>query len=103
MKKPARYELKKWLSENAVCGLKLHYYQTGTDTATTDWELIPVDGKSKRVRSDSVKDLITISPDWYRVLRLSERYIKEVEEYSVFEKKEHKDLTEYKRLKKKFE
>jgi len=103
MKKPGQYELKKWLYNNTIVGLKLHYYQTGTDTAATDWEMTPKEGRKKRVKSHSVKGLVDIRPDWIRVLQLEPRYVKEMEEYAAFAKKEAKDLALYEKLKKKFE
>lgn len=102
MKKPERYELKKWIYGRIVCGLKLHYYQTGTDTAETDWEMTDTNGKKKRVKADSVKGLVDLRPDWVAVLRLQDRYIREVEEWDNFAKKEAKDLAEFERLKNKF-
>lgn len=103
MKKPEQYDLKKWLWYNTIVGLKLYYYQTGTDTASTDWELTPKEGKKKRVKAHDVKGLVNISPDWIRVLQLDPRHVKEMEEYDAFAKKEAKDLAQYEKLKKKFE
>lgn len=102
VKKPENYELKKWLCENTIVGLELYNYQTGTDTAATDWELIPQDGKKKRVKSHSVEGLVTVRPDWIRVLSVTDIVAREVDEYKVFAKKEAKDLREYERLQKKF-
>ena len=103
MKAPNQYDLKKWLCDNTIIGLRLHYYQTGTDTAETDWELMPETGKAKRVVSSSVCGLVDIRPDWIRVMRVRAEVKKEVDEYKTFAKKESRDLREYKRLKEKFE
>lgn len=103
MKKPENYKLKKWLCENIIVGLHIHYYQTGTESADTDWELITGEGKSKRINANLIKHLVNVKPDWASVLRVNNEIIKEVNEYKIFAKKEAKDLVEYERLKKKFE
>lgn len=106
MKEPQYLEFKKWLVKNAIVGLTLHRaanYQTGTDTSDTDWELTAADGSKKRVKSHTVCTLVTLNPDWYRVLHPKPSVVKEVEEYSAFARKESRDLSEYKRLKAKFE
>jgi len=103
MKKPQDFELKEWLCDHKTKGLVVHYYQTGTDTADTDWELIPREGKSKRVKDHKVKDLVTLRPDWVRVMTVTDRVRREVEEYREFAKREAADLAEYERLKKKFD
>jgi hypothetical protein len=103
MKEPQYYEFKKWLCNNTIVGLKVHYYQTGTDTSDTDWELIPQTGKSKRVKAHTVRPLVTLRPDWVRVLQINAEVRREVEEYEKFAKKEARDLSEYRRLKAKFE
>jgi hypothetical protein len=102
MKKPASFTLKEWLCDNSIRGLIIHYYQTGTDTSDTDWELIPSEGKPKRVKADKVKDLVTVRPDWARVMTVTTQVVKEVQEYREFCKREAVDLAEYERLKKKF-
>jgi len=103
MKKPDNYELKKWLYDNFITGLKIHHYQTGTDTAATDWELIPHTGKSKRLRDHTIQKLVEVRPDYNSVLKPVNSVIKEVEEWGKFAKVEAKELAEYERLKKKFE
>jgi len=102
MVKPEKYSLKKWLTENIVVGLRVYYYQTGTDTSDTDWELTPAEGAKKRMKSHSVIDLVDLRPDWVRVLQVKSFVIKEVDDYKKFEKKEKKDLAEFERLKAKF-
>lgn len=102
MKEPTDWELKKWLCDNTVVGLRIHYFQTGTDTSETDWELTPATGKSKRVRSDRVSPLVEVRPDWVRVLSPLRSVVREVEEYTIFAKKEARDLAEFKRLSAKF-
>jgi len=103
IKKPAQYELKKWLCENWVVGLRLHYYATGTDTSDTDWELTPSEGKPKRVKAHAVCGLVDIRPDWVRVLQVKDSVQREIKEYDAFAKKEARDLSEYERLKRKFD
>ena len=103
MKKPTQYDLKKWLCENTIVGLRLYYYQTGTESSTTDWALIPIKGKPKRTKAERVRDLVDLTPDWVRVLQVKDSVLEEVEEYKKFAKKEAKDLATYERLKKKFE
>jgi len=102
MNKPEFYELKKWLRDNTICGLKVHYYQTGDDTADTDWELIPDTGKSRKVKADIISRYVEVRPDWVSVLRPLSAVIQQVNEYEAFAKKESRDLAEYERLKKKF-
>jgi hypothetical protein len=103
MEKPQDYELKKWLCEHLIRGLIVHYYQTGIDKSDTDWELIPLEGKSKRVKADKVESLVTLRPDWVKVMTVTDRVKREVEEYREFAKREAADLAEFERLKKKFE
>lgn len=100
---PNQYELKKWLCKNTVTGLVLHYYQTGTESSQTDWELIPLEGKPKRVPAESICGLVELRPDWIRVMHPHDRVIKEVEEYERFTKANAAELATYKRLKAKFE
>lgn len=103
MKKPHDYEFKKWLCENTIIGLRIYYYQTGTDTSDTDWELMPSEGKSKRVKATTVSPLVEVRPDWVRILQVRDHVRKEIVEYAKYAKSEAKDLAEYERLKKKFE
>lgn len=102
MKKPQDFELKEWLCSNAIKGLIIHRYQTGTDTADSDWELIPCEGKSKRVKACKVRDLVTMRPDCVRVMAVTDKVRREVQDYQEFAKREAADLAEYERLKKKF-
>ena len=83
--------------------MRLHFYPTGEDTSDTDWELIPQNGKSKRLKATTIKPLVVLKPDWVRVLQVNDGIKSEVTEYIAFAKKEAKDLAEYERLKKKFE
>ena len=99
---PKHYEVKKWLCENVIVGLKIHYYQTGEDRSSTDWELFPQEGKSQRWRASTVEDLVIFSPDWVRLFKVVDEVRKEVEEWKIFEKEEAHDLAEYRRLKEKF-
>lgn len=103
MKKPANYEFKKWLCDNTIVGLRLHYYPVGVDTADTDWELTTSSGTTKRVNQNTVQGLVRLDPDWVRVLRATDKVKREVDEYTAFAKKEAKDLATYERLRKKFE
>lgn len=103
MKEPHHYELKKWLCKNTIVGLKVHHYSTGIDTSDTDWELIPQTGNPLRVKEIVVRPLVTLRPDWVRVLQINAEVRREVEEYEKFAKKEARDLSEYRRLKAKFE
>ena len=103
MKEPEDIELKQWLCDKAIKGLIVHHYQTGTDTSDTDWELIPYEGKPKRVVADKVKRLVSVDPDWAHVMRVHDRVRSEVDEWNAFVKKEAADLAAYKRLKQKFE
>lgn len=102
MKKPIQYDLKKWLCEYTIVGLRLYYNQTGTETAETDWELMPSVGEPKRILAQIVQDLVVLSPDWVRVLRVKDIVRREIADYEKFAKKEARDLTIYERLKKKF-
>jgi len=100
---PDQYELKKWLYQNTVKGLILHHYQVGVDTSDTDWELIPANGKPKRVKARSVIQLVDLRPDWIRLVVLRDSFRKEVEDYDKFAKSNAAELATYKRLKAKFE
>ena len=102
MRKPKQFELKKWLCDHNIKGLILHYYQTGIDTSDTDWELIPTEGKSKRVKAHLIENLVYLRPDWVRVMGVRDSVIKEVKEYQAFAEREKEDLAEYARLKAKF-
>jgi cytochrome c biogenesis protein ResB len=102
LKQPQHFEFKKWLCNNIIIGLKIHYFQTGTDTSATEWELIPADGKSKRVTPSTVESLVTLRPDWVRVLQVKDSVRSEVAEHEKFAKKEANDLSEFDRLKAKF-
>lgn len=103
MIKPIDYELKKWLCDNIIIGCKVHYYQTGTDTSDTDWEIFTKEGGAKRLKRDMIMHLIRFSPDWIRLFAVEDCILREVEAYRNFAKREAKDLAEYNRLKKKFE
>ena len=102
MKQPEHYELKQWLASNTITGLRLYYYQTGTDTADTDWELTTKEGETLRVLASTVEPLVRVSPNWVRVLYIDGVYAREVEKYQDFAKREAKDLKEFARLKEKF-
>ena len=102
MRLPENYGVKKWLCENTIIGVKVHYYQTGTDTSETDWEVFPSEGKSQRWRAGTVRGYVQFEPDWVRLFKVLPSVRKEVEEWQAFEKKEKRDLAEYKRLKAKF-
>ena len=101
MKKPVDYELKKWINERYVSGLRLYYYQTDTESSDTDWELTDTEGKTKRIKSHRVFQLVEIRPDWIRLLRLRDEFQKEIETYDKFCNDNKKDLATYERLKKK--
>lgn len=103
MKKPTQYDLKNWIYEKGVSGVIVHYYQTGTDTADTDWELISLQGEKKRIKKSSVIGLLQFCPDWTRLMTLRKEFETEVIEYKNFITKEAKEFEEYKRLKNKFE
>ena len=103
MKKPKNYKLKKWLCENSIVGLKLYYYQTGTDTTRTDWELEAQSGEKERVVAETIKPLVNVLPDWVRVLNVKDSVKEEVKAWDDFADKESVDLAEYERLKAKFE
>ena len=101
MKKPEQYELKKFIMRG-ISGLKLHYYQTGTESSATDWELFTEDGKTKRVRAEKVGKLVEVRPDWIRILRLKPHLTAEVLKWEIFEKEHKAELAEFERLKEKF-
>lgn len=103
MKKPDGYEIKKWLCSNVICGLKLYYYQTGSDTSATDWELESISGEKKRFRDYLVCRYIQFKPDWVSAFEVSKSVIDEVKAWDEYEAKESDELAEYERLKKKFE
>jgi hypothetical protein len=103
MKKPENYDLKAWLSNHDIKGLIVHYYHVGTDSSDTDWELIPTEGNSKRVKASIVQELVTLRPDWMVVMDVKDSVLSEVNEYREFLKREITDLAEYNRLKQKFE
>lgn len=102
MNKPKHYELKKWLCENTVKGLVIHRRIVNNDESETYWELIPTEGKSKKVKDNPVSSMVQLRPDWVRVLSVLGSIKREVDEYKQFSKFEAKDLAEYERLKKKF-
>lgn len=102
MRKPQHFEFKQWLCQNTIVGLRVHYVQTGTDTATTEWTLTPDDGKPKRVAASTVEILVEVRPDWVRVLQVKKAVRDEVKAWEEFAAKEAADLTEYERLKAKF-
>lgn len=102
MKEPEYYELKKWLDDRHICTLTLDYYPTGVDTAETDWVLTSTDGQSRRIGSNVANALLEVRTDHISVVRLKGKYVKEVEEWAKYVKKEARDLAEYERLKKKF-
>jgi hypothetical protein len=103
MKKPEYYDLKKWLCENTIVGLRVSQTVTGCDTMDVYWVLEPAAGVHKRVRDTTVQGLVDIHPDWIRVLDVKDKVRAEVDAWDAFAKKEARDLSEYKRLKEKFE
>lgn len=102
MKKPEHYELKKWLCKRSIIGIIVHYYQTGTDTSDTDWEIKTPSG-SKRIQKDIAQKILIYEPDWIRLMKVRPDIEAEVEAYEAFAKKEAKELAEYNRLKAKFD
>ena len=102
MKKPSDYELKRWLCENTIVGIKLYYYQTGTETSDTDWELETINSEKKRFKSRLVKKFVDVDIDWIRVLRVKAQIVDEMRKWDKFAEKEKEDLAEYERLKDKF-
>lgn len=103
MLRPDEYELKKWLCNNIVIGLRIEYREVTSDTTVTDWVLTTVYGVAKRVSSRAIRPLVTVHPDLVSVLHVLPTVRHEVEEYDKFVRKEQSDFATYKRLKAKFE
>ena len=103
MKQPKDFELKKWLCNNLITGVKVHYYQTGTDTSDTDWELFSFEGNKKRVKMWAVQPLLKFDPNWVKLMQVKDEVVEEVTAYEGFCIKEARDLAAYKRLKTKFD
>jgi len=108
MKKPANYEIKKWLCEHIISGLEITYKMTSEDTSDTYWVLYAMidmynSQETREVKEDIIEPLVNVKPDWAAVLRVKDSIRKEVDEWDKFVKTETTDFEEYKRLKKKFE
>lgn len=85
-----------------IKGIIVDYVQTGTDTAETKVEIIGANGKIKGWWRD-YQEYLTVFVGYNSVAKVHTHYYREVEEWEKFVKKNQRDLSEYKRLKKKFE
>jgi hypothetical protein len=104
MKKPTNYSLKKWLCENAIAGIIIHYpVYDSEDTCHTEVTLISTMEEKKRTRAEAVWSLIKIDPDWAFLAHVKPEVEKEIKDWDIFVEKEVVDLEEYARLKRKFE
>ena len=102
LKMPEMLETKEWLMGGQICGLKLNYRIVGTESTKTDWVLERRDGEV-RVFSSYIKYLVDVEPDWVVVLRVKSSVREEVIAWREYASKEATDLTEYERLKLKFD
>ncbi len=102
MKKPKNYDLKKDLCQDAIVGLKVYYYQTGTDTADTDLEVEFWNGKKIRDKASKIRPLIQFDISWGSIASVNHQTKKEVRGWKEYAAKESDEIKEYERLKKKF-
>lgn len=86
-----------------IRGIIIDYRQTGTDTAETYCEILG-NGKGKVTGLwRTFSPFLDVRVDWASVARVSEKYVREIEEWRKFEKANAAELATFKRLKAKFE
>ena len=99
MKKPN--DLKIWLYESRpVTGLIISYDPISEDAAETNVTIIGKKGK-KKLRWNTVKDLLDIEVDYNSIARIKRFFHDEVIEWKNFKNEHENDLAELERLKKK--
>lgn len=84
---------------------KMHitYQQTGTDTAETFVNLGGDNGQHWAIRWSEVAEYLDVVVQYASCCHIKREYRLMLEKWFAFEKKNHHELTEYKRLKAKFE
>jgi hypothetical protein len=103
MDMPKEYELCKWINERYISGLEIIYDYSDYDQCISYWILKDNEGKTKKVIDKSIQNLVDISPEYNSILRLKDDIPLKLENYGKFIKKNARELSEYKRLKAKFE
>ena len=104
-------ELSLWLYYHNIGIIKVEQVMTSADETTIYIHLVPTTAfgeieskhKSKKVLKEDLMQLIDYRIDWCSVLRLTREENLKCKSWIAFEKKNAKELSEYKRLKKKFE
>ena len=103
MKQPSNYELKKWLCENAIVGIIIHYpIYDCEDEVHTEVTLVSTMGIKKRTRAEAVWSFIDIKPNRAYLAHTKPEVRKEIEAWERFAADEAFDLKEFARLKEKF-
>lgn len=82
-------------------GLHIEQRQTGTDTADTFVKITGSNGKAEG-RWYTYREFLELVPDHNSVCHVKEKYRRQVEDWSAFEKQNAKELAEYRRLKEKY-
>jgi hypothetical protein len=97
-----KIETARWLAEHSITKLTCHRELTGVDTCD-DW-IEAHDGKDHRrvVIGYWGGEEITFRPNFPNMLKLRGDVLKRLDEIAAFEKKNARELSEYRRLQKKF-
>lgn len=86
-----------------IDGVYVEHIQTGTDTADTRVTLSNLrQGGNVVGWVYEITPYITLRFSWATLAELKPEYVKQVEDWIAFEKKNARDLAEYRRLKAKF-
>jgi len=87
-----------------IVSITVHYRQTGTDTADTFVDILGWKGKKIKEHPWTIyKEYLEVQMEYNSIAHIKDRYTKQILEWIAFEKRNKKDLSEYRRLKKKFE
>ncbi len=87
-----------------INGITVHYNQTGTDTADTFVDITGWNGKKIKNHPWVIyREYLELRVDYNSIAHIKDHYMKQIQDWLTFEKRNKRDLVEYRRLKKKFE
>lgn len=101
--KPPDNNLLELYKIGCIIGIHVDYVQTGTDTADTKVRLIGSLGKIIDGWASDYMPYLTLQLTHNTIASIRDNFRKELEEWFAFERRNKRELREYRRLKKKFE
>ena len=101
MKKP-NHIIFKLYDIGLIHGISIDLVQSGIDSSETRCVITGSNGTCKGLWSTYL-DYLIVDADFRSIARLYPEHVKEVVEYSVFERANTEELAEYERLKNKFD